>query len=498
MTNKTKFFFLGFILILAFFLRLYKINSPLADWHSWRQADTAAVGRHFVKNGINLLLPRYDDLSSIPSGLENPEGYRMVELPILGALQALTYRIFSIGSFEVTCRLLSIFFSLLTIIFLYLIIQAISGPLLGLLTAFIYALLPYNLYYNRVILPEPLMVFTALASIYFFMSAIFLKEKAKDRKQNKQLSLKTFLLLFTSLLFFAISLLIKPFVLFLIMPPITYLAAKEFVKTEKKVLWFCGFVVYILAALLPFLLWRWWVSHFPEGIPANLWLLNGDGVRFKGAWFYWIFAERLARLILGYWGVIFLVTGLLINLKEKMFYCWWSLGILAYLVIVATGNVRHDYYQILIMPVVAALVARGIYFFLNEGKKVFNLYQCWLLVIICWLFMEAFSWYQVRDFFNINHPEIVKAGKAIQKLSQPEDKVIAPYGGDTAFLYQTERKGWPVGGNLEEKIKKGAKYYVSVNFDQETRELITKCQIRQKENDFVIIDLSYCNLVAEP
>ena len=102
MANKIKIIFLALILILAFFLRLYRLTEPLADWHSWRQADTAAVGRHFVNYGIDLSHPKYDDLSSIPSGKENPEGYRMVEFPILGGLQALVYQNIPIINFEIT------------------------------------------------------------------------------------------------------------------------------------------------------------------------------------------------------------------------------------------------------------------------------------------------------------------------------------------------------------------------------------------------------------
>ena len=59
-----EYLILSLILVIAFFLRLYKINNPLADWHSFRQADTAAVTRYYVENGIDLLNPRYHDVSA--------------------------------------------------------------------------------------------------------------------------------------------------------------------------------------------------------------------------------------------------------------------------------------------------------------------------------------------------------------------------------------------------------------------------------------------------
>ena len=83
---------IGVILFVALILRLYKINTPLADLHSWRQADTAAVARNFVTDGIDLLHPRYDDLSGRESGRENPQGYRMVEFPLYNSLIAYAYK----------------------------------------------------------------------------------------------------------------------------------------------------------------------------------------------------------------------------------------------------------------------------------------------------------------------------------------------------------------------------------------------------------------------
>ena len=62
------------IIILGLIIRLYKINTPLLDWHSFRQVDTASVSRYFLRDGINMLEPRYHDISRVQSGMFNPEG----------------------------------------------------------------------------------------------------------------------------------------------------------------------------------------------------------------------------------------------------------------------------------------------------------------------------------------------------------------------------------------------------------------------------------------
>src|SRR5207302_6010614 len=58
--------------------------------------------------------------------------------------------------------------------------------------------------------------------------------------------------------------------------------------------------------VLPLVLWRQWILQYPEGIPANAWLLNGNGIRFRPAFFRWIFYERLTKLISGYLGIVIL------------------------------------------------------------------------------------------------------------------------------------------------------------------------------------------------
>src|SRR3989344_2019447 len=99
------------LLILGFVLRLYRFDNPIADWHSWRQADTSSVSREFVKNGFDLLHPKYHDLSSQTGGrLPNPQGFRFVEFPIYNLLQGGFFSIFGIFTLEQWGRFVSIFF----------------------------------------------------------------------------------------------------------------------------------------------------------------------------------------------------------------------------------------------------------------------------------------------------------------------------------------------------------------------------------------------------
>src|SRR3989344_6214454 len=105
---KNQYLILLIIVLLAFAARLYKIDNPIADWHSWRQADTASVSRIYLDEGIDLLRPKYHDISSIQTGYQNPEGYRMVEFPIFNLIHVLLFKTFGRFSFEVWGRLTAV------------------------------------------------------------------------------------------------------------------------------------------------------------------------------------------------------------------------------------------------------------------------------------------------------------------------------------------------------------------------------------------------------
>ena len=467
--------FLAMILLLAFVVRLYRLDFPLADWHSWRQADTAAVSRNFVKYGIDLLHPRFDDLSNVASGKENPQGYRFVEFPIYNVIHALVYKMFPFWSLETWGRLVSILFSLMSLIFLFLITENFLNTQIALLAAFFFAVLPFNIYYSRVILPEPMMVMTSLGMIYFSLKTL----------NNYELRIADLIL---SIIFGGMSFLLKPYSLVFLLP-ISYLGWR---KWHFNYLKWIGFFLFFFISLIPFFWWRWWMSHYPQGIPAYDWLFNEGGIRFKGAWFYWLFADRLGRLILGYWGIPMFVLGLIskTNKKEGLFFYSWLGAILTYFVIIAGGNVRHDYYQVIAVPIICIFLAKGSYFLLTAPVQYFQKIVCHLSFVICLFFLFAFSWYYVRDFFNINNPAIVEAGKAADRLLPSEAIVIAPYGGDTSFLYQTNRKGWPIGVEIEKFIKNGAEYYINIDIDDPEVEWLTeKYCVIQKTNEWVIIDL---------
>jgi hypothetical protein len=453
--------------LLACVVRLYHLTYPVADWHSWRQSDTAAVARNFLRFGIDPLHPRYDDLSNIQSGKDNPQGWRMVEFPIYQVIGAAAKLSFPKIPLEVLLRLVTIAAVVGTTILLGLLVARFVDPFTGVLTSLLYAILPYSVYYGRTILPDPSMVFWAVFSLW-------LVSRGKSTWWTVLAAIAG-----------ALALLSKPMAVFLLLP-IGWLVLRKYGWSKRLI---GELMLYGVISIIPLLLWRKWILQFPEGIPVSTWLLNGNGIRFKGAWFHWLFAVRLGDLILGFWGLILFGIGLVVSpsKKEGWFFRWWILGTLLYLIIFATGNVQHDYYQILIIPVVCIYAAKGLASLLRNNLA--GIIVAFLSVIA----MLGFSWFTIRTYYWINRPEIVEAGKVADSILPKDAKVIAPYNGDTTFLYQTQRQGWPLGFDIDKKIAMGATAYVTVSptdADLETRDLSEKYTVLVRNDKFAIIDLT--------
>jgi len=472
MKTRLSYLPLVIIIILALAVRLYKINAPLADWHSFRQADTASVTREYLKHGLNLMVPHYHDLSNIQSGKDNPEGYRMVEFPFVNGLTVLIIRLFSLSEQQVLIgRLVSVIFSLLTLISIYILGLKLSGKTTAIIAAASFALLPYSVFYSRVILPEP--AFLALSTFSLVCFCFYLE---KDKIIFYLLSLITF----------SLALLVKPYAVFLypLFFALTfYFSGKIF---SRKML----VSLLIPLSFLPLLYWRNWITQFPTGVPASDWLYNQNNIRFKGAFFHWLFEVRLSTLILGIGAVVPVFLGLIKKGNDSFVYLIWLFCLLIYATVFAGGNIQHDYYQIIFLPLLCLLIGRGTELALNLSSQLVNRLIVKVALLSLMLLTLFVSWYQVRNYYLINHQEIILAGQAVDKLTPKDAKVIAPYNGDTAFLFQTNRTGWPIGFYIDEKIKLGANYYVSVNYDNEARELEAKYETVEKNDRYLILNLS--------
>lgn len=480
---KSANFYLLIIIILAFVVRLYKLDSPIADWHSWRQADTAAVSRNFYKEGFNPFIPKYDDMSGVAQNpVPNPNRYRFVEFPIYNSLVYFTY-LLSGGVDERFARLVSIFFSLGSLIFVYLITKKYFGMFTSIVAALLFASLPFNIYFSRVILPEPSLVFFCLGMFYFTDRLI--------REGSKRL----FLL---SVFFGICAFLTKPSAIFYLLPLIYVYHSVEGKWWPIKAKYF----LWMFLVFSPFILWRIWMSQFPEGIPASKWLFDGKHLRFRPAFFRWILGDRFGREILTVTGTFLFLLGLLVKpiAKEGLLLHLLCLSSFLFLIVFATGNVQHDYYQTLIIPALVIFTARG-FILLLKGIPMFAARVWTIPLAILFLILTIYlGWLEVKGLYQINNDAIVEAGREADKILPSKAIVIAPYSGDSSFLYQTNRPGFPVVAYPIRDLINVYKttHYISTTKDEKTRWVMNKYTVLKETNKYVIVDLTKKNPDFDP
>ncbi len=478
--KKLDFIILFLILSFALLFRLYKITTPLADLHSWRQVDTSAVTRNFVKDGIDILHPRYDDLSNNQTGRENPQGYRFVEFPLYNAIVATAYHVYPVFSIEFYGRLITALFSLFIIAVLYYLALKENSRIAAIIAALVYAIFPFFVFFSRVILPETTSLSLAFLSIFF----LYLFSESKKSKLPV-------LWFYLSLLFFSLSLLVKPPALFYGIALLALLYKKYGFSLIKKPHTY----LYFILGILPFALWRLYIQNYPEGIPPSDWLImmvntyqGLQNIFFRPAFFRWIFFERINNYMLGGYLTFFLILGILVRQKKYMLTSI-LISALTYLFVFQGGNVQHEYYQTYILPAIALFVGLGTSF-VFENRKIF-LHPLITYGVIFALFGLSFffSFYKVKDYYSYPQ-ELPQIGNIVKTLTDENDKIVTDRTGDTTLLYLTERRGAPSIYKDPPELKKlGYKYLVTLHEDFIRKLKEEKYTVIFENNTFAMFEL---------
>jgi hypothetical protein len=184
--------------------------------------------------------------------------------------------------------------------------------------------------------------------------------------------------------------------------------------------------------------------------------------------------------------------------REGLLYYFWLVAILVFFVVIAKGNVTHDYYQMPIVPIGVIFIAKGLDYIISINtswyQRIINVIAAVSLVLM----LFAFGWFEIRGYFNINNPAIVEAGQYVDQNLPKNAIVITPYQNDSSFLYQTNRYGYTVGGGkIPWFVKAGAQYLVSVNLDTASHYWMAHCKIVTQNPQFTIVNLQKCQGINE-
>ncbi len=327
------------LLALAFSLRVVNIDAPPLGRHSWRQSDTAAVARNYHEQGCAFAFPRVD------WGRPQP-GYVETEFPLFPFVAAIGYAI--AGEVHIWIpRLLAILGSLVGMIYLYRLIREEIDQRTAEWAAFFFAVLPFNVFFGRAIMPEAWMLSSGIAGVYYF---------ARWTRQDSDRDLMLAWLCIT------LSCLLKLPMLHIGLP-LLFLAWRRWGVGlfARAPIWLMG--VGVLACVSLWYVHAYWIRLMHKasfGIGGSRKWANLQPLADR-EWWDQVFVEHIAKGHLTLPGTAIVLIGLLWPGRPRglRLFDLWLIAAGVYMVIVAAGQVEHEYYQLPLVPVFCAYMGRA-------------------------------------------------------------------------------------------------------------------------------------------
>lgn len=406
----TGIFFLGLL------LRLKGLFSPFLDLYPMRQEQCAMLARNFYRNGFNFFNPQLDWFGTFNSSWR-------LDFPIIQYLTSLLYGVF--GIHEYLARLVAIIFSLGSIYYLYKLVKTYFDIKSAIFASLFFAISPLNVYFSRTFMPDSLMIFFTLTTIYYF---------SKWLDNEKPINY------FISILSAALAFLIKITTLYLI-PPLIYLS---YLKYKKKIFKKWQVLLFFILSLFPMILWyrmtNFKMSENLFSIFAIRTLLNND--------FYRRIFESVSIFVLTPLGIILFILGMFLKTdkKSQLVFHIWLFSLAFYILLTPYFNYIHYYYQLPLVPVVSVFIGRS--FLLLTDKNLLNRFTIIpryvttkVLVTVVLLVILFMSFLSIRPFYKWNKVSF-NVAKKIEKLTPRDAIIIIGRCSQEAFLYYCDRKGW--------------------------------------------------------
>lgn len=428
------------ILLFALGIRAYSINSPPIGVHQWRQTQTAMIAENYYENGFSFFYPRINWAGGT-------EGYAETDFPIFSFVVALGYGLF--GDHDWVGRAFSVFFSLATIVFLYLLVRKHIDERTALWSSFFFAVMPLVAFYGRAIMPETMMLMSTAGGIYFF---------------SEWLTRKRYSFLALSFVFIANACLLKP-TSFYVGLPLLYLALESGGAgvLRRPAIW--AYAVLIVAVVFG------WYYH-----AHNILLETGQtiglydkfanwGLLVKARFWNRIIMQSLMERHFAWTGFPVFLVGLFLRREKKgeRLFDFWLAAVFVYILIAGQGNFVHDYYQLVFMLPGVVFVGKvySRHFDVDRigREKKSALLALALVGVIVFSFIRLYKWRE-----NTAESATYRISMAVKEKTPEKALIVTVTDGDPAVLYFSHRKGWVLPTYLVEEerldgfVKEGAEY----------------------------------------
>ena len=465
-------------MVFAAVLRLHGIHNPILDHPNWRQGDTASIARNFATLQDNILYPQtnYDG---------PPPNYVELELQIVPFLSAALYKL--IGVHEIVGRLITLAFSLGTVAVVGLFGRWLfDSRLAGSTAAFFFAIFPGSIYYGRTFTPDTAMVFFLTAALYVTTRLIVEDEVFSQRSLARATALLTFAYLAKPVavagIFAVIAALIERMRAGRTMRPT---AIAVLLAVPLIILWLYDSKVGEHAE------WHWASGITTLHVIPSLKdaLTSASGFTLKLAQFRDVLG-MLRTTMLGTLAALLSVAGFITlgwtQARSKPMLWGWLAGGLLYTYVVVTVE-RVDYYMYLLLPLCALAIGvsvkRFVAFVMAADASPAARYAILALIPLAAIACTLQSRAAIAPYYAYNGAAYANAVSLSHALAPGALVVLGHYGPDV--LYYIDRYGWEEDPALwtpfdeESAIKKGARYYISVE-DNRLRNNMDLCAYLQR------------------
>ncbi|MDD4937674.1 MAG: glycosyltransferase family 39 protein [Candidatus Shapirobacteria bacterium] len=414
LNKKGSWVILILILALGLVVRLKDFNVLPIDAHPMRQTDTECVAYFIAISKSNFLNPK----ACLMRPVSNNEGYFFLEMPFYELAIAGSYKIF--GFYPFAARLINLILYILGSLGLFGFMSKWWNKKIALLSVFIFSFIPGSIFFvGHAIHPDAMAVSFIMVALYFGW---------KYRENGK------FINLILSGLFLGISVASRPFGL-ICLPMLGYFLYLR--KSKVK-----DYLIILFLSIGFYGFWWWRTKSIGIDMGWENWVLGGrekllDLAILKNLIWKNVIGETMGKIVSGLAG-LGLIIGLVKKDKRIIPLSLWIGGVIVYWLVVPNGNITHQYYADVYIPLFVILAAIGLEWIWNKNK------------ILALLILPILIYNGVRTsnyhYGNQAGGEMeIKIAEDIKKAIPEDKKIIYLAVADSVPLSLSHRQGWMLG-----------------------------------------------------